>query len=64
MKDSRESLESSRPKKDVDDCVDFCLNRLFDDKVHSVEDKVVEGLTFEELIGALLLAKDSLEERG
>lgn len=62
MKDSRESLESSRPKKDVDDCVDFCLNRLFDDNVHSAEDEVVKGLTFEELIGALLLAKDSLEE--
>jgi len=65
MKDySKEALSASRPKKDVEDCINFCLNQLFNDNTHEIEDEVVEGLTFEELIGALLLVKDELEERG
>lgn len=40
------------------DPVKFCLNRLFQDKQHSIFDEVTDGLTFEELIGTLLSVQD------
>lgn len=42
----------------AEEAVDFCLDALFDDKVHKLEEEVVSCLTYEELTGALLLAKD------
>lgn len=63
MKDySKEALESSRPMKSAYHCIGFCLKCLFEDSTHSTDDEVVTNLTFEELMGALLLAKDSLDE--
>jgi hypothetical protein len=61
MKDAwKETLESSRPDKDAMECIDFCLQQLYADNEHGIEDSIVFHLTFEELIGALLLAKDEL----
>ncbi len=56
---SKESLESCRPEGiSALDTVDFCLGQLYKDKTHCITDEIVDRLTFEELIGALLLASD------
>jgi hypothetical protein len=61
MKDySKTALESSRPRTPVIEALPFCLESLYQDRVHAVQDEVVQGCTYEELIGALLLAKDEL----
>lgn len=58
---SQEILEESRPNVSPAEAVDFCLRQLYRDRRHETEDEVVARLTFEELIGALLLAKDEIE---
>jgi hypothetical protein len=40
----------------------FCLDRLFADETHHLGDEVVQGLSFEELIGALLQGRDLAEK--
>lgn len=61
MRDCTEqSLREGRPDIDGLECVRFCLRRLFEDERLGIEDKVVDGLAFEELIGALLSAEDGL----
>ena len=40
--------------------IEFCLKKLYEDKVYTVGEEIVKGLTFEELIGVLLMAKDAL----
>ena len=42
------------------DIVTFCLKRLYADEQHSLPEEVVCGLTFEELLNALLCAQDKL----
>jgi hypothetical protein len=62
MKDcTKKALSATRPTKTAKETVSFCLSQLFKDKTHMIEDEIVKGLTFEELIGALLLAQDSLK---
>ena len=60
---SRVELESSRPPLDGIVAIDFCLDALYADREHRISDPVVGGLSFEELIGALLLAKGQWRER-
>lgn len=61
MKDAtKEVLESSRPDKDAKDTIKSCLSQLYADEEHEIEDEIVNNLTFEELIGALLLARDEI----
>lgn len=62
MKDlSQWELESNRPADlTARRAIDFVLRRLYADEQYTVVDTVVDGLTFEELIGALLLARDGL----
>jgi hypothetical protein len=60
---SKKELEESRPNVEPIDAVNFCLRRLYADKAHSMSDKVVTDLTFEELIGTLLLARDVIKGR-
>lgn len=61
MKDyTKEQLESNRPVGDAAVLVDFCLGRLYEDKTKRVMQEVVRGLTYEELIAALLLAREDL----
>ena len=43
--------------------VGHCLRCLFDDKTHSMLDQAVPGLTYMELIGVLLGAKDLIEAK-
>ena len=66
MKDyTQEQLEAGRPHftHDAVDLVDFCLHRLYIDRNKSLHDELAYGLTYEELIGALLLARDELTAR-
>jgi hypothetical protein len=56
---TKRELESARPTIDTLEAVDFCLQQLFRDRRHCIDEEVVAGLTFEELIGALLLSRDT-----
>jgi len=62
MKDkSKNELESVRPKQvTAIQAVEFALAQLYADNIRFIGDGVVCSLTFEELIGALLLARDEL----
>ena len=56
---SKEDLESSRPNIDVLSGINFCLNAFYEDKTHYVSEDCIAGrLSYEELIGVLLLARD------
>lgn len=59
MKDrTKKQLEASRPNVDTLDAITFCLDRLYADQNTKTSDEVVKGLIFEELLGALLAARD------
>jgi len=61
MKDkSQTELESTRPRNTALETVEFSLSRLYADKTACIGDEIVDRLTFEELIGALLMARDEL----
>jgi hypothetical protein len=60
----RKHLERSRPQVPPLKAINHCLACLFDDEQHAASDKVVDKLTYEELIGALLLARDLAEDAG
>jgi hypothetical protein len=60
MKDaSKEVLErdTERLVPEAAEWVGFSLRKLYADKSHTLGQEVVYGLTFEELIGALLAAR-------
>ncbi len=59
MKDSPQAeLVSGRPTVSAEDAIEHCLQCLFRDSTKTTAEEVVNELSFEELIGALLLAKD------
>ena len=65
MRDYTEAeISKFRPNGTALDTVNFCLKHLFEDKNHLLTHGVVYGLTFEELLGALLLARDELSREG
>jgi hypothetical protein len=65
MRDFTEAqISKFRPNGTALDTVNFCLKHLFEDKNHLLTHGVVYGLTFEELLGALLLARDGLSREG
>jgi len=53
----QEMIKSDLDKNDILEQIDFCLKRLYQDKKHFMVDEFVRGLSFEELIGALLDTK-------
>jgi len=57
----RKHLERSRPQVPALKSINHCLACLFEDEQHATSDKVVDNLSFEELIGTLLLARDLAE---
>lgn len=60
---SREELEKGRPQQvDALGAIQFCLNALYKDRTKEITELVVYECSYEELIGALLLARDSVEE--
>lgn len=60
MRDHKKDC-GSRPNLPVAETVDFCIKQLFKDDLYSLGDVVVNGLTYEELLGALLQARDLIE---
>jgi len=62
MKDyTKKEINDGRPKHDALHCVEFCLDCLYKDKKHVFEDTLTDRLTYEELLGALLQARDELK---
>jgi hypothetical protein len=61
VKDAKqEKLEACRPDKSVPplEGVDHCLTKLYADKQHKCLDEICSDLTYEEVIGTLLQARD------
>jgi len=62
MKDfTKEELERSYPNIDELEAITFCLEQLYSDKEKLITDSVAEHLTYEELIGTLILVKKRLD---
>lgn len=55
---TREMFESERPNY-PEEAIEYALNKLFDDETKSIDDEVVEDLSFEELIAALIAGKNA-----
>ena len=55
---TKETLENYRPEVSAESAIDYCLERLYADERHHTGDVVSSGLTYEEVIGALLMARD------
>jgi hypothetical protein len=53
-------IESFRPTIGALEAVNHCLQMLYKDDRRALEDLIVPGLTFEELLGTLLLVRDRL----
>jgi hypothetical protein len=63
MKDfSTNDWERSPPIATPLQAIDFCLSQLDADRRHKADDVVAGVCTFKELIGALLLARDEIEQ--
>jgi hypothetical protein len=61
--ESKNTLESGRPMISAIEAVNFCLEQLYADKTKLITDECCNRLTYEEIIGALLLARDLLERK-
>jgi hypothetical protein len=57
---TKQKMEASRPNVSVEQAIKFCLDQLSRDKKHEMGDYVCNELTYEEVIGALLLARDQV----
>ena len=53
--------ESGTTRMGIVDGIDFCLKRLYKDKTKRIEDEIVHGLNFEELIGVLLDSRKTIQ---
>jgi hypothetical protein len=63
MKDyTEEDWRGGRPDISALDAVSICLEQLFANNKKKGSEEVVPGLTYAELIGALLLAEDVIVE--
>ncbi len=58
---SKSELETGRPLISAKTAINFCLNQLYADQTHSINNLVVDGLTYKELIGSLPRARDEIE---
>lgn len=62
MKDvTKETCEAYRPAQDSLWLIDFCLDALYRDRQHKFGDDINKYLTFEELMGTLLKARDDIK---
>jgi hypothetical protein len=43
--------------------IDFCLRQLYRDDKHFITEEFVRGLSFEELTGALVAAREELKDK-
>jgi len=58
---SQQRFEACKPKIPLDQALDFCLSRLYNDLKHSLNEDIWNDCTYAEVIGTLLLAKDMVE---
>ena len=64
MKDETKlTLENSSPTVPDEQVINHALDMLYADEEHNITDEVVNNLTYEEIIGALLIARDMIEDR-
>ena len=62
MKDyDKELVESARPPMAPQEAISYCLHRLHEEKEHRMADLVAPQLTYEDLIGALLMGQDAIK---
>jgi hypothetical protein len=61
---TREELEDAPFLGDHPEWLQFCLDQLYADRQHRVTDEVVRNLTYEELIGALLVGRHYAAQAG
>jgi hypothetical protein len=54
-------LEAGRPELPAHEVISYCLSRLYEDQDHRLTDFLAPDLTYEEVIGALLLGRDAVE---
>ena len=65
MKDfSERQLRAGCPNMEPRDTIAFCLECRFNDTKHKITDCVTDRFTYEELIGALLQAKEIIRNVG
>lgn len=59
---TKEQLESATIPDDpyILDKIEHCLRALYEDKKHNIEEEIVRGLSFEEVIGTLIQARDEI----
>jgi hypothetical protein len=64
MKDvTEEQWRAERPQGvEADAAIEYCLKMLFENTRKRSQDVIIPGLTFETLIGTLLLAQDVVTE--
>ena len=63
MKDyTKEQFEKNRPVVESKKAIDYCLNALYNDKEHVSLDEPIKGLTFSQLMGALIKARNIIED--
>jgi hypothetical protein len=58
---TKEQLEAGRPEIDALEAISFTLEQLYEDGSAHYTQEVTQDLTFEELIGALLAARDEID---
>ena len=56
----RADLEGIEAEVSIEEAIEFCLRKMDEDKAHTVGQEIVKGLTFYEVIGALILARDAV----
>jgi hypothetical protein len=62
MKDTtKQRIEGSRPNVSAEEAINYCLRKFVSDQEHEMEDMVCDELSYEEVIGALLLARDQVK---
>jgi len=59
---TQHDLEETRPDSPLEETLAYCLKQLYADRQHDVTEEFIHGLTYEELIGTLLQARDMCEE--
>jgi len=59
---TKEEIEAGRPGYSALFCIDYALKALYEDDNHRFTDVIVRNLSFEELFGALLMARDEIIE--
>jgi peptidoglycan hydrolase CwlO-like protein len=65
MRDAcRTTILANRPAVTTRQAVAFCLEKLIEDTDHLVDDELASGLSYKDLLGALVLATDSIDELG